>query len=239
MQNNSGPKHPSNPLQPQGLGDSPIVWNTGLGSPTTVGGNLDVDATYIDANQGVRLSSESTNSVGSMYWAKDFDYSNDLYIKATIHSNHSGGEGGNGYTFFIGSEGSLTQSNDSTGSINVYFDELFYDDPYSNSLKVYVDGTKVGGEGSNFYLTQSLDDNQSRTVEILYEHKTADINYITVFLNGSYVCKLDCGSWIPGGNLIGVTASSNSDPSYVNNHYIKSFEVRSIVPWSAINKGVE
>ena len=235
MQHNSGPKTPRNPLQPEAIGDSSIVWNSGLGDPSALGAGYNYDAYFVDGNLGVQLSNESAGSIGSLYWEKNYDYSNDLYIKMTIHGYHTGGNGGNGYTLFLGSLYSDSQINDASGSINVFFNENLYGDPNTDAVSLFVNGSKVGGEGANYFTGESLDDYVSRTVEVLFQHQTEGANYITVFMDAKYICKVNVGSWTPGGNFIGVTASSDGDSSYVNNHYIKSFEVRSIVPWISVN----
>jgi hypothetical protein len=235
MQNNSGPKAPRNPLQPKGLGDAPVVWNSGMGDPTLSGASLADSAGFVNANLGVQLSVESANSIGSLYWQKDYDYNNDLYIKMTLFGNHSVGAGGEGWTLFLGSDTNNSRIADETGSINVFLCDNFYNDPSTDAVLIFVDGAKVGGEGSNYFTAEPLDDTQVRTFEVLYEHKTENVNYITVFMDGKYICKVDVGSWTPGGNYIGVTGSSSSDGNYVNNHYIKSMEIRSVVPWMSIN----
>jgi hypothetical protein len=100
---------------------------------------------------------------------------------------------------------------------------------------LWVDGTKVGGEGSNYYVVDPLDNSISKNVEVLFQHDKSNFNYITVFIDGKYICKANVGTWTPGGNFIGVSAASSSNSEYVNNHYIKSMEVRSIVPWINVN----
>jgi hypothetical protein len=235
MQNNSGPKKSRNPLQPEALGDSPIVWNSGMGDPTLLGANLNGNASFVDADKGVILSTDSVESSGSLYWQNNFDYANDLYIKMTIHASHMSGSGGLGWTLFLGSDTNYTFIDDETGSINVFFDDGFYGNPFTDAVSLWVDGTKVGGEGSNYYVVDPLDNSISKNVEVLFQHDKSNFNYITVFIDGKYICKANLGTWTPGGNFIGVSAASSSDSEYVNNHYIKSMEVRSIVPWINVN----
>lgn len=233
MQNNSGLKKSRNPLQPEALGDSPIFWNSGMGNPTSLGAGFNGDSGFVDGDKGVILSTETTESSGSLYWQNNFDYANDLYIKMTIHADHTSGNGGLGWTLFLGSNANYTFIDDETGSINVFFDD--YGNIFTNSVSLWVDGTKIGGEGSNYYTTYDLDDSISRTVEVLFQHNTPDVNYITVFINGQYIGKKDIGAWTPGGNYFGISAASSSNSEFVNNHYIKSMEVRSIVPWINVN----
>lgn len=235
MQNNSGPKKSRNPLQPEALGDSPIVWNSGMGDPTLLGANLNGNASFVDADKGVILSTDSVESSGSLYWQNNFDYANDLYIKMTIHASHMSGSGGLGWTLFLGSDTNYTFIDDETGSINVFFDDGFYGNPFTDAVSLWVDGTKVGGEGSNYYVVDPLDNSISKNVEVLFQHDKSNFNYITVFIDGKYICKANVGTWTPGGNFIGVSAASSSDSESVNNHYIKSMEVRSIVPWINVN----
>jgi hypothetical protein len=235
MQNNSGPKKSRNPLQPEALGDSPIVWNSGMGDPTLLGANLNGNASFVDADKGVILSTDSVESSGSLYWQNNFDYANDLYIKMTIHADHISGSGGLGWTLFLGSDTNYTFIDDETGSINVFFDDGFYGSAFTDAVSLWVDGTKVGGEGSNYYVVDPLDNSISKNVEVLFQHDKSNFNYITVFIDGKYICKANVGTWTPGGNFIGVSAASSSDSEYVNNHYIKSMEVRSIVPWINVN----
>ena len=235
MQSNSGPKKSRNPLQPEALGDSPIFWNSGMGNPTSLGAGFNGDSGFVDGDKGVILSTETTESSGSLYWQNNFDYANDLYIKMTIHADHTSGNGGLGWTLFLGSNANYTFTDDETGSINVFFDDGFYGNPATNAVSLWVDGTKIGGEGSNYNTTYDLDDSISRTVEVLFQHNTPDVNYITVFINGQYIGKKDIGAWTPGGNYFGISAASSVNSEFVNNHYIKSMEVRSIVPWINVN----
>lgn len=233
MQYHSGPKK-KNPLQPKSIGDAPIVWNSGMGDPSTLGANFTGDASYINGDDGARLSIESSGSLGSLYWDKNFDYKNDLYIKMTIHASHGAGNGGLGWTLFLGSSSNDTAIDNETGSVNIFFDDGFYDNPFSDAISIYVDGDKIGGEGSNFLILEPLDDSVARTVEVLYQHKKPESNFVTIFIDGKYIGKIDIGAWIAGGSYVGVSAISG-DGTHSNNHYIKSFEVRSITPWIDVN----
>lgn len=222
----------SDALADQNIGDTPIKWDSCMGDPEAVA-NAEFDgnnftAYYDNINQGVYLTEATTDTKGSLYWDKDFDYTKNIYISGTFLA---GGEGalnddGDGITVFFGVDDSLTVSSDATNGIAVFFDE--YND---DVVKVYKNGVLID---TTFYTNLTLDDLQWRKFEIIYEYIDSSSAFVQVQIDNVYVCRVDVGSWVgDAGTYIGASGWCGAAE---NNHQCKSFDVKNANPWLALNR---
>ncbi len=222
----------SDALADQNIGDTPIKWDSCMGDPEAVA-NAEFDgnnftAYYDNINQGVYLTEATTDTKGSLYWDKDFDYTKNIYISGTFLA---GGEGalnddGDGITVFFGVDDSLTVSSDATNGIAVFFDE--YND---DVVKVYKNGVLID---TTFHTNLTLDDLQWRKFEIIYEYIDSSSAFVQVQIDNVYVCRVDVGSWVgDAGTYIGASGWCGAAD---NNHQCKSFDVKNANPWLALNR---
>jgi hypothetical protein len=222
----------SDALADQNIGDTPIKWDSCMGDPEAVA-NAEFDgnnftAYYDNINQGVYLTEATTDTKGSLYWDKDFDYTKNIYISGTFLA---GGEGalnddGDGITVFFGVDDSLTVSSDATNGIAVFFDE--YND---DVVKVYKNGVLID---TTFYTNLTLDDFQWRKFEIIYEYIDSSSAFVQVQIDNVYVCRVDVGSWVgDAGTYVGASGWCGAAE---NNHQCKSFDVKNANPWLALNR---
>lgn len=221
----------SDALADQNIGDTPIKWDSCMGDPEAVA-NAEFDgnnftAYYDNINQGVYLTEATTDTKGSLYWDKDFDYTKNIYISGTFLA---GGEGavddGDGITVFFGVDDSLTVSSDATNGIAVFFDE--YND---DVVKVYKNGVLID---TTFNTNLTLDDLQWRKFEIIYEYIDSSSAFVQVQIDNVYVCRVDVGSWVgDAGTYIGASGWCGAAD---NNHQCKSFDVKNANPWLALNR---
>jgi hypothetical protein len=221
----------SDALADQNIGDTPIKWDSCMGDPEAVA-NAEFDgnnftAYYDNINQGVYLTEATTDTKGSLYWDKDFDYTKNIYISGTFLA---GGEGavddGDGITVFFGVDDSLTVSSDATNGIAVFFDE--YND---DVVKVYKNGVLID---TTFNTNLTLDDLQWRKFEIIYEYIDSSSAFVQVQIDNVYVCRVDVGSWVgDAGTYVGASGWCGAAE---NNHQCKSFDVKNANPWLALNR---
>jgi hypothetical protein len=211
----------ANPIQPISLGDTVIDWHSTMGSPTDEDGEFAGNAYYSNANIGVVLTEAVNAEAGSVSWDRAYDYTRDIHITAALRSGE--GSGADGFIFFFGSSGSVMVPGVGNGGISVVLDE--YND---DVIRIYNDNSLIG----TYNAYQALDNNSYRRWEIIYKYKTESSRILSVLMDGVLICKLDLGSWTPGGECIGVsgwTGGSN------NVHVVRSFSAKSAQPWLAIN----
>lgn len=211
----------ANPLQPVSLGDTIIDWHSSMGDPTSSDGQLAGNAYFSSNNIGVVLTDAVNGEAGSLSWDRAYDFTRDIYISAVLRSGE--GDGADGFLLFFGASGSVMVPGVGNGGIGVYLDE--YND---DVIKVYNNNDLIATFSS--YVT--LDNNAYRKWELVYKYETESSRMLSVLMDGVLICKVDLGSWMPGGECLGVSGWTGA----ANNvHACRGFMAKSAQPWLAIN----
>jgi len=226
----------ANPLANKNIGDTPINWDSSSGDPTAVA-NAEFDGTnftaYFENNQvGVFLTEATSDTKGSIYWDKTFDYTRNIHFSGVISAGN--GDGADGTTVFFGCDNSLTSRDDATNGIAIYFSEY-----EGNLVQIFWDGNQIfdvyedvgtGDFNTNF----SLDDLTWRQFDIIYQYVDITNSYVTVLLNGVFICRVRVdGEWVEtAGSIVGISGFCGASN---NDHYCKKFQAKSANPWLLIN----
>lgn len=210
-----------NPLRVVYIGAEPINWYADLGDPTSVAGaSIINNATYLDENYGVRLTQSSDNEGGALCWNADYDWTKDILITATLASG--GGDGADGNIIYFGASNGQVYPGNGYGSISVFMDEF-----NSDIIKVFNGDAQIGAYSFN----NAIDTGEFRNWQLLHQYNGGN-RTVQFLCNGVHVCKLETGSWTPGGNLVGVSAYTGGSN---NNHWCRALSVKYAGPFIAMN----
>lgn len=184
-----------------------LAWGASLGSPTVTSGTLYNNATYINNDGGVRLTTTAIGSNGTIYWnltgSNGFDFKRDF--RATISTYYSGTYGGaangDGHFFNFGGTGS------SATTYNIADSSLtFTYDPYvsQTSSFVQVNGVQVGRQsmisGANINSNWVI-----WTIEVRQSLFTGK-RILTARFDNERQIEADVTSWSPSGSIFTVGA---------------------------------
>ena len=208
------------------IGDTPIKWYSYYGTPTGHGATLTGTAVFHDANEGVWLTTSLSSQTGYMFWSRDYDYSENIIFTTTVRAG--GGTGADGITVYFGANSSNVSYGSSHGGVSVVLDEYAGGLGNADVISVYANSSLI--TQTTAYTV--LDDNTYRTFNFIYE-VVGGSKYLTVEMNGVYVCRAPLGSWTPAGDFVGISGYSGAS---TNCHACKSFVAKSARAWKFIKE---
>ena len=199
----------------------PFFWTASIhGNPAT-GANLIYtgamadDATYIDAQLGVRLTRAVNALSGSIKWnVTGFDFTKDFMMRAFIYM----ASGADGTWMGVGSSdpGTGVQYASANGGRAM----RLWTYTYQYCEMIGGDGQRIGQLQNNNANLQNLWIATDLTIRTIGNRK-----YMHVFANNQLQNAVDISGWIPGGNYIYVGASTGGANA---NHNVNHVELKYI-----------
>ena len=188
----------------------PFFWTSSIhGNPATGAnliytGSMMDDATYIDAQSGVRLTRAVNALNGSIKWnATDFDFTKDFNLRAFIYMS----SGADGIWMGVGASdpgNGINYASDNGGRATRFWTYVYqYTELFGNN------GQRIGQLQNNNANLQNLWISADLTIRTINNRK-----YMHVFANNQLQNASDITGWIPGGNYIyvgGGTGGENAE----------------------------
>jgi hypothetical protein len=200
----------------------PFFWTSSIhGNPAT-GANLIYtgaiadDATYIDAQLGVRLTRAVNAISGSIKWnVTGFDFTKDFTMRSFIYM----GSGADGIWMGVG-------ASDPGGGINYGTPNggratRLWTYTYNYTELIGGDGTRIGQLQNNYSNLQTLWIAVDLTIRSIGNRR-----YMHVFANNQFQNAVDITGWVPGGNYIYIGASTGGANAL---HYCSHVELKYIL----------
>lgn len=199
----------------------PFFWTSSIhGNPATGAnliytGTMADDATYIDAQFGVRLTRAVNALSGSIKWnITDFDFTKDFNLRSFIYM----ASGADGAWMGVGASDPGTEINYATPNggraTRLWTYTYNYCEMFGGS------GQRIGQLQNNNANLQDLWIAADLTIRTVSNRK-----YMHIFANNQLQNAVDITGWIPGGHYIYIGAGTGGANA---NHYCNSIELKYI-----------
>jgi len=199
----------------------PFFWTSSIhGNPATGAnliytGDMVGDATYIDAQLGVRLTRAVNAVTGSAKWnVTDFDFTKDFNLRSFIYM----GPGADGIWMGVGASDPGTginyQGNTGGRAARLWTYTYDYCEMFGGN------GQRIGQLQNNNANLQNLWIAADLTIRTIGNRK-----YMHIFANNQLQNAVDITSWIPGGKYIYIGASTGGANAL---HYCNHVELKYI-----------
>jgi hypothetical protein len=195
---------------------SPIHGNPATGANLIVTGAMADSATYINAQNGVRLTTTVNAQSGSIRWnVTGFDFTKDFNVRTLMYM--SSGADGMWVGFGAGDPGTGINYSNGNGGLAMRLWTYIY-----NYTEMYgANGARIGQllNNNNANLT-----NEWLTVDTTVR-TIGNRKYFQIFAKNALQNAVDVTGWTPGGNYIYVGASTGGANA---NHYVNYVDVKYI-----------
>jgi hypothetical protein len=194
---------------------APIHGNPATGANLIYTGAIADDATYIDAQLGVRLTRAVNAVSGSIKWnVTGFDFTKDFTMRSFIYM----GSGADGIWMGVG-------ASDPGGGINYGTPNggramRLWSYTYNYTEFIGGDGIRIGQLQNNYSNLQAIWVTADLTVRTIGNRR-----YMHVFAKNELQHAIDITGWVPGGNYIYIGASTGGANAL---HYCSHVELKYI-----------